>query len=201
MYRVGTINILSKEVYITLLQVGPEDAVQSPKARQYGFTRSLLTRLHERYTKLGTEMIPGGGSGKKMPESPLVRQFTANLLTNYRCDASESSCPAKGVLSICDHLWLSFPQTFFVFRQTSSMSAPSLPELNTSCTRAPTVLLCLCVHRWLHQVLLPAIVQLNLLKLAGCWMWPLSSSTSGLNSGMNMGRRDLCVLWLEHLNR
>ena len=84
-----------------LLQVGPEDAVQSPKARQYGFTRSLLTRLHEHYTKLGTEMIPGGGSGKKMPESPLVRQFTANLLTNYRCDASESSHPMKGVLSIC----------------------------------------------------------------------------------------------------
>ena len=48
-------------------------------ARKRGLNISLLARLHRHYTQISEK------SGVK--DSPLVRQFTANLLTNYRCDA------------------------------------------------------------------------------------------------------------------
>ena len=61
------------------LQVGPDDKIRCPEARKRGLNISLLARLHRHYTQISEK------SGVK--DSPLVRQFTANLLTNYRCDA------------------------------------------------------------------------------------------------------------------
>ena len=71
-------------VFLYLLQVGPEDKIRCPEARQHGLTMSLLTRLHRHYAQISKK------DGVK--DSPLVRRFTANLLTNYRCDAGVYIC-------------------------------------------------------------------------------------------------------------
>lgn len=64
---------------INHLQVGPEDKIRSPEARKYGLSMSLLDRLHRHYTRISQKSA--------VKDSPLIRRFMANLLTNYRCDA------------------------------------------------------------------------------------------------------------------